>query len=293
MNRRDFLRLSATTLAGATATSCMDPQPTQDLPTGGTEPAMPVAFLSHGAPTMAIDQVRGADFRSWAARLPRPRAVLVVSAHWLDAPATLGTRTPRGLMYDFSGFPDELYRLRYAAPVAAELASSLQKRLPNLRSDDTRPWDHGVWVPLLHMFPAADVPVLQLSLPYSWSPRQLFDLGHQLAPLRQEGVLVLGSGGMVHNLGRLDWNGGTTPPAWATHFEGWVRQRLSTGDVDGLLAYRDHAPDLKLAHPTDDHFLPLLVAAGAATARGTADPVTFPIEGFEFGSLSRLAVRFG
>lgn len=291
MNRRDFLRLSATTLAGATATSCMDPQPSQDLPTGGTEPAMPVAFLSHGAPTMAIDQVRGADFRSWAARLPRPRAVLVVSAHWLDAPATLGTRTPRGLMYDFSGFPDELYRLRYAAPVAAELASSLQKRLPDLRSDDARPWDHGVWVPLLHMFPAADVPVLQLSLPYSWSPRQLFDLGRQLAPLRQEGVLVLGSGGMVHNLGRIEWGENTRPAAWATDFEGFVRERLEARAFDDIVAFRDKAPAVRLAHPTDDHFLPLLVAMGAAAAE--TGPITFPIAGFEYGSLSRLAVQFG
>ena len=291
MNRRDFLRLSATTLAGATATSCMDPQPSQDLPTGGTEPLMPVAFLSHGAPTMAIDQVRGADFRSWAARLPRPRAVLVVSAHWLDAPATLGTRTPRGLMYDFSGFPDELYRLRYAAPVAAELASSLQKRLPDLRSDDTRPWDHGVWVPLLHMFPAADVPVLQLSLPYSWSPRQLFDLGRQLAPLRQEGVLVLGSGGMVHNLGRIEWGENTRPAAWATDFEAFVRARLDARAFDDVVAFRDKAPAVRLAHPTDDHFLPLLVAMGAAAA--ATGPITFPIAGFEYGSLSRLAVQFG
>lgn len=291
MNRRAFLRLSATTLAGATATSCMDPQPSKDLPNGGTGPAMPVAFLSHGAPTMAIDQVRGADFRSWAARLPRARAVLVVSAHWLDAPATLGTRTPRGLMYDFSGFPDELYRLRYAAPAAAELASSLQKRLPHLRSDDTRPWDHGVWVPLLHMFPAADVPVLQLSLPYSWSPRQLFDLGRQLAPLRQEGVLVLGSGGMVHNLGRIEWGENTRPAAWATDFEAFVRERLEARAFDDIVAFRDKAPAVRLAHPTDDHFLPLLVAMGAAAEQ--PGPITFPIAGFEYGSLSRLAVQFG
>lgn len=291
MNRRDFLRLSATTLAGATASSCMDPQPSQDLPPGGTEPLMPVAFLSHGAPTMAIDAVRGADFRTWAARLPRPRAVLVVSAHWLDAPATLGTRTPRGLMYDFSGFPDELYRLRYAAPVAAELASSLQKLLPDLRNDDTRPWDHGVWVPLLHMFPAADVPVLQLSLPYSWSPRQLFDLGRQLAPLRQEGVLVLGSGGMVHNLGRIEWGENTRPAAWATDFEGFVRERLEARAFDDIVAFRDKAPAVRLAHPTDDHFLPLLVAMGAAAAE--TGPITYPIAGFEYGSLSRLAVQFG
>jgi 4,5-DOPA dioxygenase extradiol len=140
------------------------------------------------------------------------------------------------------------------------------------------------------MHPAHDVPVLQVSMPWRWTPRQMFDFGRQLAPLRREGVLVLASGGAVHNLRRLDWNGGDRPAAWAQNFEGWVRERLTTGDVDGLLDYRQRAPDLQLAHPTDDHFVPLLVAAGAGHDLGTP---TFPIQGWELGSLSRLAVRFG
>jgi 4,5-DOPA dioxygenase extradiol len=214
-----------------------------------------------------------------------------VSAHWLDTPATIGTRTPRPLRYDFSGFPDELSRVRYAAAAAADVADELQRRVPSLRRADERPWDHGVWVPLVHMFPQADVPVLQLSAPYRWSAQQLFELGGALAPLREQGVLVLGSGGAVHNLGRLDWRGGGEPPAWAAQFEGWLRDRLQANAIDDLLAYRERAPDLQLAHPTVDHFLPLLVALGAASARG--GEVTFPIEGWEFGSLSRLAVRFG
>jgi 4,5-DOPA dioxygenase extradiol len=252
---------------------------------------MPVGFVSHGAPTLAVDAVRGADLTRWAAAMPRPRAVLVVSAHWLDAPPTLGTTTTRELLYDFGGFPDELYRLRYAAPAATALAEALSARLPGLHRDPTRPWDHGVWVPLLHMWPAADVPVLQLSLPYQWSPRRVFELGRQLGPVRDEGVLVLGSGGMVHNLGRLDRRGTGTPPTWATEFEAWVRERLAARDFDAIAAFRDKAPGLRLAHPTDDHFLPLLVAAGAAADRAGA--VRFPIEGFEHGSLSRLAVQFG
>ena len=306
LHRRDFLRLSAAALA-ATGGACSQPTPQpQGLASDSTHPeptmspssphaaaTMPVVFVSHGAPTMALDRTAGADFARLARALPKPRAVLVVSAHWLDAPATIGTRSRRELMYDFSGFPAELYRVRYEAPAAADIAAELQAMAPSLARADERPWDHGVWVPLVHMFPAADVPVLQVSVPYRWSPRQLFALGQQLAPLRERGVLVLGSGGMVHNLGRLDWNGGAEPPAWATNFEGWTRERLRTGDVDGLLAYREKAPDLQLAHPTDDHFLPLLVAAGAAAGAGTAPPATFPIEGFEFGSLSRLAVRFG
>lgn len=251
---------------------------------------MPVGFVSHGAPTLALDAQRGADFARWAQALPHPRAVLVVSAHWLDAPPTLGTRERRPLMYDFGGFPDELYHVRYDAPVAADLADDLQRRLPTLRRNDARPWDHGVWVPLVHMFPRADVPVLQLSLPFAWAPRQLFDLGRQLASLRDAGVLLLASGGAVHNLNRLQWGDAATTPTWATEFEAWVRDRLTARAHDDLIAFRDKAPALNLAHPTDDHFLPLLVALGAAGEQ--CESVQFPIEGFDYGSLSRLAVQF-
>ncbi|MCA8958797.1 MAG: dioxygenase [Planctomycetes bacterium] len=249
----------------------------------------PVLFVSHGAPTWALDPVAAADFRALGAALPRPGAVLVVSAHWTDAPPALGARQPRDLLYDFHGFPPELYRIRYQAPAAAALADELERQIPGLRRDDDRGWDHGVWVPLMHLFPTADVPILQVSLPQAWSPVQLFEFGSALAPLRDQGVLILASGGMVHNLARLAWDGGGGAPQWATDFESFVRERLTRGDTDGLLAYRERAPGFALAHPTDEHFTPLLVAAGAA---GSA-PVAFPIEGFDFGSLSRLAVRFG
>jgi 4,5-DOPA dioxygenase extradiol len=252
---------------------------------------MPVGFVSHGAPTLALDTVRGADLTRWAARMPQPSAVLVVSAHWLHAPPTIGASERHPLLYDFSGFPDELYSLNYAAPAAAALADELKARVPSLQRDDERPWDHGVWVPLRHMYPAADVPVLQLSMPWRWPVRQMFELGRLLAPLRDEGVLVLASGGAVHNLGRLDRNHAAPPPAWAVNFEGWLRELLASNAFDDIVAFREKAPDLDLAHPTDDHFVPLLVALGAA-AEGPS-PVTFPITGFEFGSLSRLAVQFG
>jgi 4,5-DOPA dioxygenase extradiol len=252
---------------------------------------MPVVFVSHGAPTLAVDAVAGRDFRALAAALPTPRAILAVSAHWLDAPPAIGTRTSRPLLHDFVGFPDELYRLAYDAPAATELADQLQARIPSLVRADQRGWDHGVWVPLLHMFPAADVPVLQVSMPWRCDPRQMFELGARLAPLRDEGVLVLASGGAVHNLGRLDAHADDAPPPWAVRFEGWVRENLRARQFDELVAFRERAPDLRLAHPTDDHFVPLLVAAGAASTR--EGDVTFPIEGFEYGSLSRLAVRFG
>ncbi len=263
----------------------MTDSPTPTSPT-------PVVFVSHGAPTLALDRRAGADFARLAAAIGTPRALLVVSAHWLDAPATIGTRTTRELMYDFSGFPAELYGLRYEAPGAADVADELRRAVPSLARADERPWDHGVWVPLLHMFPGADVPVLQVSVPYRWSPERLFALGRELAIVRERGVLLLGSGGMVHNLGRLAWGGGAAPESWASDFESWVRERLDANDWDGLLTYRERAPGFRLAHPTDDHFLPLLVAAGAASA-GRSAPVAYPITGFEYGSLSRLAVRFG
>lgn len=256
-----------------------------------TPARMPVLFVSHGAPTLALDRVAGADFARAAAALPRPRAVLVLSAHWLDAPATLGTPFRRPLLHDYSGFPAELARVRYDAPGAPEIAGDLVRRVPSLQRAEERQWDHGVWVPLLHMFPRADVPVLQLSVPYRWSPQQLIELGRALAPLRDEGVLVLGSGGAVHNLGGLAWNGDAGPADWAVQFEGWLRDRLAARATDDVVAFAERAPAVRLAHPTVDHFLPLLVALGAASEHG--GDVTFPIEGWEFGSLSRLAVRWG
>lgn len=206
---------------------------------------MPVVFVSHGAPTLALDRVAGADFARLFAALPRPRAILALSAHWLDAPPTIGTVTARPLLHDYAGFPPALGRVRHTAPAAAWLAPRLAELLPGIARADARPWDHGVWVPLVHMDPRAEVPVLQLSVPWRWSPRELHALGRALRPLR---------------------------------------------DDDGLLAYRERAPGCRLAHPSDDHFVPLLVAAGAADAD---DAATFPITGFELGSLSRCAVRLG
>ncbi|MCA9207298.1 MAG: dioxygenase, partial [Planctomycetales bacterium] len=195
------------------------------------------------------------------------------------------------LLYDFHGFPPELYRMRYDAPAAAQLADELQQRIPGIARDDRRPWDHGVWVPLLHVFPQADVPVLQLSLPSAGPAADLLELGRRLAPLRDEGVLLLGSGGAVHNLGGLDWRGTAPPPAWATEFEAWLRERVAARAFDDLADWRALAPGAALAHPTPEHYLPLLVVAGAAI--DDPDPPRFPIEGFEFGSLSRLAIEFG
>ena len=196
----------------------------------------------------------------------------------------------RELMYDFYGFPQELYELEYPSPGAPDLLKRLASLLPGGVEQEERPLDHGVWVPLLHMAPAADTPVLQLSLPSSEGPEGLFELGRQLAPLRDEGVFILGSGNIVHNLRQLGRDGGTTP-AWATEFDQWAAEALTRGNFDALVDYRQKSPGLRQAHPTEEHFQPLLVAAGAASTSG--DDATFTVDGFEYGSISRRCVQFG
>lgn len=266
------------------------PNPTQPQPGSSPSTALPVAFVSHGAPTLALDAVGGRSLALWGRALPTPRALLVVSAHWQRSPLTLGTTVTRPLLYDFAGFPPELSRLRYEAPGAVDLAAEVAALLP-VQLQPERPWDHGVWVPLMHLFPQAQIPLLQLSLPSQVGHRELVAIGRRLASLRDQGVLILGSGGMVHNLGQLDWSGTGATPAWALEFEAWVQARLAEFDLEALCDYRRQAPGAQWAHPSEEHFLPLLVAAGAA-AEGHHQ-VRYPVEGFEYGSLSRLSVQFG
>lgn len=246
---------------------------------------LPVAFVAHGAPLLATDDVRGAPLRAWGAKLPRPRAILAVSAHWRSRGPAVGATETIPLLYDFGGFPEELYRLQYPAPGAPEVAERVVALTGAARAP-ARGLDHGVWVPLLHLFPAADVPVLQLSLPVDRDP---YELGRALAPLRDEGVLILGSGVLVHNLGALDWTEARARPKWAVDFDRWAADALARGDHDTLRNWR-RAPGASLAHPTDEHYTPLLVAAGAA---GPATPATFPVEGFDYGTLSRRCVQWG
>jgi 4,5-DOPA dioxygenase extradiol len=191
-------------------------------------------------------------------------------------------------VYDFSGFPDELYRVRYPAPPAPEVALRVESLAgPVARSD--RGLDHGVWTPLVHLFPRADVPVLQLSMPRSATSSWLFDLGRRLAPLRDEDVLLLASGNLVHNLSRASWGEPAPTPPWAEAFDSWIRGVLERRDLDALLDYERRSPDVEEAHPTREHFRPLLVAAGA----GAEDGVTFPVTGWEMGSISRRSAQFG
>ncbi|AUH42543.1 dioxygenase family protein [Streptomyces sp. CMB-StM0423] len=229
-------------------------------------PTMPALYLSHGAPPLADDPVWPAELAAWAADLPRPRAVLVVSAHWEEAPVALGATTTVPLVYDFWGFPEHYYRVRYPAPGAPELAESVRKllRTPGESVQDfpDRGLDHGAYVPLVEMFPDAGIPVLQLSMP-TLDPGRLLALGRRLAPLRAEGVLIVGSGFFTHNLAALRHTG-DGPPAWSAEFDAWGREALAAQDVDALLDFVRKSPAGRLAHPRTEHFAPLFVTLGAA-----------------------------
>jgi 4,5-DOPA dioxygenase extradiol len=239
----------------------------------------------------ALDPEKGGEWTRWGASLGKPRAVLVVSAHWEEGPASLGPTRPTDLIYDFYGFPDELYALRYDAPLAPWMADRVETLLAShggSQREEERGLDHGAWVPLRSMFPKADVPVLGLSLPTD-KPARLLELGRALAPLRDEGVLILGSGNATHNLRRIDMAARGTP-SWAGEFDAWLAEALAKRDLDALATWRQRAPGAAIAHPTVEHFSPVLVAAGATADAGGA--VTFPISGFEGGSISRRCVTF-
>lgn len=231
----------------------------------------PVIFLSHGAPTLPIEPGEtGAAWAELGRQLEKPKAILVISAHWTTSVATVSTATKPRTIHDFSGFPEALYRLRYPAPGAPELArsvmSALQAASIKVQSDDTRGLDHGAWVPLMFLFPEADIPVTQLSLQAELDPTWHFDLGVALRPLREQGVLIIASGAITHNLCALFAHPqGQTVPEWISDFCAWMAARIASGDTDALLDYRAQAPYAAQNHPTDEHLLPLFVALGAAT----------------------------
>ncbi|HEY3507376.1 MAG TPA: class III extradiol ring-cleavage dioxygenase [Actinocatenispora sp.] len=252
---------------------------------------MPVLYLGHGAPPLADDPRWTAELAAWSADLPRPRAVLVVSAHWEEAPLTLGATRTVPLVYDFWGFPDRYYTVRYAAPGAPELAERVRGLVGAsypTRDDPDRGLDHGAYVPLVEMYPGADIPVLQISMP-TLDPRRLYEVGRLLAPLRREGVLIVGSGFLTHNLSCVDFHAGADapPPSFMTEFDDWAARTLDAGDVDALLDFGNKAPAPRLAHPRSEHFAPLFVSLGAAEDTRHSTPVT----GFWYG-LSKRSLQF-
>jgi 4,5-DOPA dioxygenase extradiol len=245
---------------------------------------MPAIYLSHGAPPLVDDPVWSSELAAWGQRIGKPRALLVVSAHWESAPLTVGATRTVPLVYDFYGFPEKYYRLTYPSPGAPELADRVHRLMAGLTpvaEDPTRGLDHGAFVPLLFMYPEADVPVLQVSMP-SEDPRVLVEIGRRLAPLRDEGVLIMGSGFMTHSFAALRE---PTLPAAIREFDAWAAEALARRDLDSLLDYRQTAPAVRYAHPTVDHFVPLFVSLGASLESGAAP--TTAIDGFWFSNSKR------
>lgn len=260
------------------------------MATPATTGRMPAVFLSHGAPPLVDDQRWVGELEQWARDLPRPEAVLVVSAHWEAAPLMLGATETVPLVYDFYGFPQRFYEVTYPAPGAPELADQIQKMLPDTTHVErtNRGLDHGAYVPLTVMYPDADVPVLQMSLP-TLEPDRLLELGRRLQPLRDQGVLILGSGFTTHGLpflSREHWrNPQAAAPGWSVEFDAWADEQLAAGDVEALAGFRDRAPGMPYAHPTIEHFSPMFVTLGASN-----DPEQSPeqpIDGFWMGLAKR------
>lgn len=255
---------------------------------------MPAIFFGHGNPMNALQHNAWTEAWSTIGRtIPRPRAILCVSAHWY-LPATLvnAMSTPRTI-HDFGGFPKELYQVKYPAPGDAELARRTQELLAPLpvELDDAWGLDHGTWSVLMHVYPNADVPVVQLSIDETQPPSFHFDAGKRLAHLRDEEILIVGSGNLVHNLHTYAWGKHTPEPYdWAVRFENVARELMVDGKFDPLIVYETLGRDALLSIPTPDHYLPLLYVLGTKQQDET---VTFPVEGVDGGSISMLAVRVG
>lgn len=255
---------------------------------------MPAIFFGHGNPLNAIAANQYTE--GWAAmgrNLSRPKAVLCISAHWYLPQTGVTVSTAPRTIHDFGGFPRELYQVQYPAPGDPELARRVQQLLAptSVRLDDRWGLDHGAWAVLCHVFPEADIPIVQLSVDETQPAEFHYELGRRLAPLREEGVLIVGSGNIVHNLHAYSWGRHIQEPFdWAVRFEQLAREAMLAGDHKPLVSYERLGEDARLSAPTPDHYLPLLYVLGAQQ-RG--DAVTFPIEGVDGGAVSMLTVQLG
>ena len=255
---------------------------------------MPAIFFGHGNPLNALLEN---DYTSaWARigeQLPRPKAILCVSAHWyFPATAVTNSTRPRTI-HDFGGFPQELYQVEYPAPGSPELANRVREMLAPTAVELDERWglDHGTWSVLCHVFPQADIPVVQLSIDETQPPEYHYEIGKRLVALRDEGILIIGSGNIVHNLHTYAWGSRRVEPFdWAVRFEKQAREKLLSGDYAPLIAYETLGRDATLSVPTPEHYLPLLYVI-AVSREG--EQVSFPVDGVDGGSVSMLAVQFG
>jgi len=253
-----------------------------------TTQKMPAIYIGHGAPMLLDDALWSGQLSSIAKDLPHPSAILIVSAHWESQPITLSNAQAHSpLVYDFSGFDRKFYEMTYNSPDASVLAAKVAALMPKSEPihQSNRGLDHGAWVPLRVMYPDADIPVLQLSMP-THDPIKLIELGQRLAPLRDEGVLIIGSGFMTHGLRYLrDWNTDAKAPTWSSDFDQWAAEALATGNIDELANFKELAPGMPYAHPTVEHFTPLFITLGTSQTIDAA-PETL-IEGYFMGLSKR------
>jgi len=289
MKRRDALKAIGATLSALPA--CRESRKQTTMPTPSSQSSMPSLFLAHGSPFLQDDLQWTAELRDWAQALPAPQAVLMLSAHWVGPPITIGATEAVPLVYDFYGFPQKYYEVKYPAPGAPQLAKRVRELLKpqgQVKDDPQRGLDHGAYVPLLFMYPEANVPVLQVSLP-ALGAREVFEMGKALALLRDEGILIIGSGFITHNLRTFDPRQQPVTPSWASEFDSWTADALNRHDVDALLDYQAKGPGVEQALPTVEHFVPLLASLGAT--QGAPKSVTYPITGFAYGSFTKRSVQ--
>lgn len=250
--------------------------------------SLPALYIGHGAPMLLDDALWTSQLSTIASNIEKPKAILIVSAHWESAPITLSNPlagTP--LVYDFSGFDQKFYQMTYQSPDAQSLANKVIALMPDTEPVATtqRGLDHGAWVPLKVMYPDADIPVLQMSMP-TQDPGRLLEIGRRLQPLRDEGILIIGSGFMTHGLRYLrDWSTDAVAPTWSSEFDAWASEALARGDVDTLANFKELAPGMPYAHPTVEHFIPLFITLGASAAADKA-PETL-IDGYFMGLSKR------
>lgn len=252
---------------------------------------MPALYIGHGAPLLLDDPVWSGELKQIAASIPTPKAILIVSAHWEAQPIAISsTDAAAPLVYDFGGFDPKYYNMKYETPDATFLADLVDSVLPdtvNVRRTN-RGLDHGAWVPLKIMYPDANIPVLQMSMPTT-DPGSLIEIGKRLKTLREHGVLVIGSGFLTHGLPFLrDWSINAQAPGWSEDFDLWAKEALARGDVETLANYKVLAPGMPYAHPTTEHFTPLFVTLGASTDMNIAPEVL--VEGFWMG-LSKRSIK--
>jgi 4,5-DOPA dioxygenase extradiol len=248
---------------------------------------MPALFLSHGAPPLVDDERWVGQLKELTTTLPRPKAILMASAHWESAPLMLGATETVPLVYDFGGFEQRYYETQYRAPGAPALAAKIESLMPDDEhvTRTNRGLDHGAYVPLTVMYPDADIPVLQMSLP-TLEPDRLVELGRRLAPLRDDGVLIVGSGFTTHGLPFLrDYRTDAPAPGWSREFDAWTQETLARGAVDELADFRSRAPGMPYAHPTIEHFAPMFLALGASDDLERAPDQ--PLDGFWMGLSKR------